>query len=114
MSPRFQFSLRWFLIIAPFVGLLAVPIYVFCDVLFHGPQVVRFNERCESIIKSRGLIGQSPEAVREALGEPTSWYEYGEPGHFTFNYAPHPSLPYAKFQAHFRNGKLASTELFDD
>lgn len=115
---RLQFKLKtlFVMIFVVAVGCLVVPpIYGFFDCMFHGPQVVYFNERCERIVKTRGLIGKSPEAVVEALGEPTSVYEYGDrPGHFTLNYAPHPWFPFAKFQAHFSNGKLSSTELFDD
>ena len=94
--------------------LLLVPAYVVCDVVFHGPQVVRFNQRCERIVKEKKLIGQLPEAVESALGKPTSVYSYDDPGSFTYNYAPHPSFPFAKFQAHFKDGKLKSIELYDD
>jgi hypothetical protein len=117
MSRRFQYNLRtlFALTAAAAVVCLVVPtIYGVCDVIFHGPQVVYFNERCERIVRSQGLIGKPPEIVIEALGEPTSVYDYGEPGGFTLNYAPHPWFPFAQFQAHFTNGKLSGTELFDD
>jgi len=96
------------------VLLLAVPAYVVCDVVLHGPQVVRFNQRCERIVKEQNLIGQLPKAVELALGKATSVYWYDEAGSFTLNYAPHPSFPFAKFQAHFKEGKLRSIELYDD
>jgi len=93
---------------------LAVPAYVVCDVVFRGPQVVRHNERCERIVKEQNLIGQLPKVVEAALGTPTSVYWYDEVGSFTLNYAPHPSFPFAKFQAHFKDGRLISVELYDD
>ena len=96
------------------LGLLAWLVYVLCDVGFHGPQVVRFNEHCARIVRDQRLIGQSSDAVRKALGEPTSVYTYEEDGHFTYNYAPHPVFPFANFQAHFRDGSLSSTEMYDD
>lgn len=97
--------------VALVVGIAA---YVVCDVCFHGPQVVRFNNRCNQIVKERGLIGQPREEVEGALGKPTSVFTYDKPGGFTLNYAPHPSFPFAVFQAHFTRGKLSHTELFDD
>jgi hypothetical protein len=113
---RFQFSLRQLLgatAIAAVACLVVPPIYQIIDSLVCGPQVVWFNKRCERIVKSRGLIGKTPEEVREALGEPAFVYRYDEPGSFTFNYAAHPSFPNYNFQAHFTDGTLASTELFD-
>lgn len=94
--------------------LLAWAIYVFCDVRFHGPQVVRFNERCERIVQEQNLIGQTPQVVEKALGKATSVYWYDDAGCFTLNYAPHPFFPLAQFQAHFKNGKLNTIELYDD
>ena len=94
--------------------LIAAPAYVVCDVVFHGPKVVRYNQRCERIVKEQNLIGQLPKAVEAALGKSTSVYWYDEAGSFTLNYAPHPSFPHAKFQAHFRDGKLNTIELYDD
>jgi hypothetical protein len=94
--------------------LLLIPAYVVCDVVFHGPQVVRFNQQCERIVNEQNLIGQLPKAVETALGKPTSVYWYDEVGSFTLNYAPHPSFPFAKFQAHFNGGTLKSIELYDD
>ena len=94
---------------------LSVPAYILWDVSYHGPQVVRFNNRCNQIVSDRHLIGQAPDAVKAALGPPTSVITYEDrAGHFTFNYAPHPSFPFAVFQAHFSDGVLNSTELFDD
>ena len=95
-------------------ALLAGPVYVFCDVIFHGPQVIRFNKQCEKIVKEKNLIGKLPTAVETALGSPTSTDSYDEVGSFTYNYAPHPFFPLAKFQAHFKNGELKSIELYDD
>jgi len=114
MPRPFQFSLKTLmaLVAASAVGCLVLPpIYGFFDGLFRGPYTVYFNERCERIVRSRGLIGKSPEAVRDALGEPTSIYVYEEEGSFTFNYAPF--FWSEQFQAHFTNGRLSSTELFD-
>ena len=97
------------------VVLLATTIaYVICDVRFHGPQVVRFNHRCDQIVREHCLIGQPRAAVEEALGKPTSVFTYDKQGHFTLNYAPHPLFPFAVFQAHFTDYKLSNTELFDD
>ena len=93
---------------------LCVPAYIFWDVCYHGPQVVRFNNRCNQIVSDRQLIGQTADAVKDALGTPTSVITYDKPGSFTYNYAPHPSFPFAVFQAHFTDGKLSHTELFDD
>ena len=101
-------------VVAALLLVIAIPTYVVCDVCCHGPQVVRFNHRCNRIIEERALIGQTREAVEAALGTPTSVFTYDKPGSFTLNYAPHPSFPFAKFQAHFTDGKLKSTELFDD
>jgi len=101
-------------LIAVVLLLIAVPAYVVCDVVFHGPQVVRHNQRCELIVKEQNLIGQLPKAIEIALGEPTSVYWYDEAGSFTLNYAPHPSFPLAQFQAHFNDGRLKSIELYDD
>ena len=101
-------------LIAVVLLVLAVPAYVVCDVVFHGPQVIRHNQRCQRIVKEQNLIGQLPKAVETALGEPTSVYLYDEAGSFTLNYAPHPSFPFAKFQAHFNDGRLKSIELYDD
>ena len=101
-------------LIALVLLVIAVPAYVVCDVVFHGPQVVRYNRQCERIVKEQNLIGQLPKAVETALGNPTSVYWYDESGSFTLNYAPHPSFPFAKFQAHFTDGKLKSIELYDD
>lgn len=117
MPRRLQFSLKRLLALVAAIAtgcLVVPPIYGFLDCHFHGPYVVYYNERCEKIVMSQGLIGTSPESVIEALGEPTSVYKYSESGSFTFNYAPHSSVPFAKFQAHFTNGRLSSTELFDD
>ncbi|MGI9241742.1 MAG: hypothetical protein ACR2RV_13150 [Verrucomicrobiales bacterium] len=94
--------------------LIALPAYVVCDVLFHSPQVVRYNQRCERLVKEQNLIGQLPKAVETALGTPTSVYWYDEEGSLTLNYAPHPSFPSAKFQAQFKEGRLKSVELYDD
>jgi flagellar basal body-associated protein FliL len=94
--------------------LIASVVYVVCDVVFHGPQIVRYNQRCERIVKEENLIGQLPKAVEAALGTPTSVYWYDEVGSFTLNYAPHPWYPYAKFQVHFNDGRLKSVELYDD
>jgi hypothetical protein len=94
--------------------LLAWPVYLLCDVRFHGPHVVAFNENCARIVREQGLLGQSPDAVRKALGEPTSVYTYEEDGIFTYNYVPHPIFYFAKFQAHFRDGNLSSVEMYDD
>ena len=96
------------------LAVIAMPVYIFCDVRFHGPQVVRFNQRCNKIVQDLNLIGQSPETIKAALGKPTSVYTYDKVGSFTLNYAPHPSFPFAKFQAHFTDGILTSTEMFDD
>ena len=85
------------------VLLLAVPAYVVCDVVFRGPQVVTYNQRCERIVREQNLIGQLPKAVELALGKATSVYWYDKAGSFTLNYAPHPSFPFAKFQAHFNS-----------
>lgn len=104
---------RWGLAIVLLV-LLGTPIYIFCDVIFHGPHTVAFNRECSRIVREQNLIGQSPAVVRAALGEPTSIRTHGSPGDFTWNYAPHPSFPFAKFQAHFSAGTLRSTEAFDD
>ena len=101
-------------LIAVVLLLVAVPAYVVCDVVFHGPQVVRHNQRCERIVTEQNLIGQLPKAVETALGKPTSVYWYDEAGSFTLNYAPHPSFPFAQFQAHFDKGRLMSIELYDD
>ena len=96
------------------VVMVATVAYVVCDVRFHGPQVVRFNHRCDQIVREHGLIGQSRTAVEKALGKPTSVFTYDKPGSFTLNYSPHPSFPFANFQAHFKDDKLSNTELFDD
>lgn len=96
------------------LALIAIPAYIFCDVRLHGPQVVRVNQRCNQIVRDRKLIGQNLETVVAALGEPTSVYTYDNPGSFTLNYAPHPSFPFAKFQAHFTDSRLTGTEMFDD
>ena len=88
--------------------------YVICDVCFHGPQVVRFNNRCDQIVQEHGLVGQSLADVEKALGKPTSVFAYDKPGSFTLNHSPHPSFPFANFQAHFIDDKLSNTELFDD
>lgn len=116
MSQRFQFSLKQLLAgttIAAVGCLVVPPIYAILDVLFRGPQVVWFNEHCERIVKSRGLIGKTAEEVKQALGEPTSVYRYREPGSFTLNYAPHPLFDGAQFQAHFTDDRLSGTELYD-
>lgn len=107
---------KWIVISIAFAlaALLAGPIYIFYDVRFHGPQVVKFNEQCQEIVKNQNLIGQLPSAVETALGKPTSVYTYDEANSFTYNYAPHPSFPFAKFQAHFKDGILNSIELYDD
>ncbi len=101
-------------VIAVVVLLVAVPAYIVCDVVFHGPQVVNYNQRCERVVTEQNLIGQLPKAVEAALGQPTSVYWYDEAGSFTLNYAPHPSFPFATFQAHFNNGRLNSIEMYDD
>ena len=91
-----------------------VAAYVVLDVCAHGPQVVRFNERCKRIVEDQNLLGQLPKAVATALGQPTSVFWYNKEGSFSLNYAPHPSFPFAVFQAHFKNGRLSSIELYDD
>lgn len=108
----FHFRLRTTVLAAVIVQCL-LPVYAICDVGLRGPQVILFNKRCEQVVRTQGLIGNTSDEVQAALGEPTSWYDQG-PGHFTLNYSPHPFFPGADFQAHFTDHKLVSTELFDD
>ena len=93
---------------------IAVPAYVVCDVVCHGPQVVRYNQNCERIVKEQDLIGQLPKAVETALGKPTSVHWYDEAGSFTLNYAPHPSFTFAQLPPHLKDRRLKSIELYDD
>ncbi len=72
------------------------------------------GEHKKSAFLQKNLFGQLPKAVETVLGKPTSVYWYDEAGSFTLNYAPHPSFPFAKFQAHFKDGKLNTIELYDD
>ena len=96
------------------LAVMVVPAYCLWDCMHLGPYVVRYNQRCAQLVKNRRLLGQTPDVVRAVLGQPTSVHTYEKPGNFTLNYAPYPFLPFAKFQAHFFDGKLGGTEMFDD
>lgn len=98
------------------------PVASFVDVACRGPYVTWFNEHCMAQAEAADLVGRDADAVRAVLGSPTSVWEYaprrvfGEPPEprATMDYAPHAWLPYAKFQAHLRGGRVHGLEMYDD
>jgi len=114
-------------IVAYAVSLVFVWAFVIVDVANQGPYVRRYNERLEKVAIDAGLVGDSEDRVEAVLGPPTYVYggwgsydaETGEPTPgarytTTYNYAPYPSFPMAKFQVHCRDGIVQSIELYDD
>jgi hypothetical protein len=86
----------------------------------HGPYSTWYNRRCQRLADRAGLIGRPELAVVRVLGSPTFTYEFPEVypdiGKWTrtYNYAPCPWAPHAKFQVHCQAGIVIDVEQFDD
>jgi len=100
---------------------------VIVDVSVQGPYVRAYNERLEKTAIDPGLVGDNEARVEAVLGPATGVYsgwnrwdmETGIPTPdakywTTYNYAPYPSFPSAKFQVHCIDGIVQSIELYDD
>ena len=97
------------------------------DVIVTGPYTTWYNTRCRRLAEEHHLMGKDERAVVEVLGTPSSvdrgWDKVtttaGTPTEdarrwVTYNYAPCPWFPYAKFQVHLTGGVVAGLEMFDD
>jgi hypothetical protein len=96
-----------------FTGLALVVAFVFWDVGAHGPYVRSYNERLQAMAIEADLVGSSEERVQDVLGAATAIWSDSSYG-TTYNYAPYPGFPYAKFQVHCEDGVVQSIELYDD
>ena len=84
------------------------------DAVHHGPYATWFNRRCQQLADDSGLVGGPESHVIPILGRPTFHYAGDDDSRRTYNYAPWPLLPTAKFQVHCRDGIVDSVEQFDD
>jgi hypothetical protein len=100
-------------------GILVLTTPVF-DAAFHGPYSTWYNQRCQRLADQAHLIGRPEREVLHVLGLATYTYEYPEVypdvGTWTrtYNYAPCPWAPTAKFQVHCQAGIVIGMEQFDD
>lgn len=83
------------------------------DAVHHGPYATWFNRRCQQLADQSGLVGRPESDVIPILGRPTFHY-VDDDSRRTYNYAPWPLLPTAKFQVHCRDGIVDFVEQFDD
>jgi hypothetical protein len=87
------------------LGMLGLTIPVF-DAAFHGPYSTWYNHHCQRLADQAHLVGRPECEVIKVLGLATHTYEYPEVypdiGKWTrtYNYAPCPWTPTAKFQVH--------------
>lgn len=108
-------------------SILAIGCFQVFQVSSESLYVKSYNFRLDALAKDAKLVGADEDVVEKVLGTPTSvskeWdrtrMDTGEPtpdAKFTttYNYAPYPWFPYAKFQVHCEKGKVVSTEMFDD
>ena len=114
------------------VGLLAAIVLLIVlvpivDIMTLGPYTTWYNERCFAIAQQHELVGKDEAAVFAVLGRPTfidrGWDKRcsatGQPTAdarwwVTYNYAPCPWFPFAKFQVHLSEGVVDNLEKYDD
>jgi hypothetical protein len=109
--PRVRFTVRRLMLVVAVLATLALLGLVLpaLDAASHGPYSTWYNRRCQKIANEAGLVGRPERDVIRVLGAPT--YTYGTR---TYNYAPCPWAPTAKFQVHCEGGFVTGVEQFDD
>jgi hypothetical protein len=114
---RLQLRLGTMLIVVPALGVgLAVLTVILagCDAITHGPYVCWYNQRCKKLADDAKLVGRPEKDVVKILGPPTFFYPGDNDAQRTYNYAPIPMFPTAKFQVHCHDGVVTAVEQFDD
>ena len=101
--------LWYILLVTPVLGAILIFVVPAMDALGHGPYSSWYNRRCQRIADEARLVGKPEADVVKVLGPPTFTYLQR-----TYNYAPIPWFPTAKFQVHCQDGVVIGTEQFDD
>lgn len=102
------------LVVLPLLTAFATIVIPACDAVSHGPYSVWYNSKCQHLADQAKLVGGPERRIIEVLGRPTSFYSREVAGERTYNYAPFPRFPVAKFQVHCVNGIVVGLEQFDD
>jgi hypothetical protein len=102
------------LILVMVLGVLMGVVFPIFDAACHGPYATWFNRDCQRRVDEAGLIGRPERDIISILGCPTFHYAGDDDSQTTYNYAPWPLFPTAKFQVHCHNGIVTGVEQFDD
>lgn len=94
--------------------LVLVICFAFLDATGRGPYATWYNHECKRLADEAGLVGKTEREVVAILGPPTFHYAGDNDSQRTYNYAPWPMFPTAKFQVHCHHGIVTGIEQFDD
>jgi hypothetical protein len=112
MPPKIR--VRTLMLVVAAVAVFMGVVFPFFDAACHGPYATWFNRECQRRADAAGLVGRPEKDVAGVLGPPTFFYPGDDDTQRTYNYAPWPVFPTAKFQVHCHNGVVTSVEQFDD
>ncbi len=102
------------LLILTVISAVFMGVFPVFDAVCHGPYATWFNRDCQRRANEVGLIGRPEKDVVSVLGTPTFHYAGDDDSDRTYNYAPWPLFPTAKFQVHCHGGIVTGVEQFDD
>lgn len=102
------------MILSAFGSMVLLATLAVLDASHHGPYATWFNRRCQQLADESRLVGSPESDVVSILGRPTFHYAGDDDARRTYNYAPWPFVPTAKFQVHCRDGIVESVEQLDD
>lgn len=102
------------MILAAFGWMVLLATLAVLDARHHGPYATWFNRRCQQLADESRLVGRPEGDIVSILGRPTFHYAGDDDSSRTYNYAPWPFVPTAKFQVHCRDGIVESVEQLDD
>lgn len=111
---RLKIKLRTQLVVVAVLAAFMSLVFPIFDALSHGPYATWYNRDCQRRADAAGLVGRPERDIVPILGPPTYHYPGDNDSRRTYNYAPWPSFPTAKFQVHCRDGIVTAVEQFDD